>query len=57
MVNVAFENRFGGDELPALRECGNSLGNKIIGGQIANIDDFPWTVLLIYESSNKPYNF
>ncbi|XP_055676500.1 CLIP domain-containing serine protease B8-like [Lutzomyia longipalpis] len=53
---VSFETRFGGDELPTLKECGNFLGNKIIGGEIAGIDDYPWTALLVYESSagSKP---
>ncbi|GAB0096571.1 CLIP domain-containing serine protease [Sergentomyia squamirostris] len=47
-------NRFGPeDELPTLKQCGNSLGNRIIGGKIAGIDDFPWTALLLYESGTS----
>lgn len=43
----------GGDnELPSKEFCGPVVpDNKIFGGKIAKIDDFPWTALLIYQSN------
>lgn len=43
----------GGDnELPTKEFCGPVVpDNKIFGGKIAKIDDFPWTALLIYQSN------
>lgn len=32
-------------------DCGLFTDQRIIGGEIAGLDDFPWTALLIYNSS------
>lgn len=40
------------NELPTKEFCGPVVpDNKIFGGKIAKIDDFPWTALLIYQLS------
>lgn len=51
-------NRFGeakvnGSMMDSINEeeCGIFTDQRIIGGEIAGLDDFPWTALLIYNSS------
>lgn len=51
------EQRFGETEMPTDvgegndEECGIYTDQRIIGGEIAGLDDYPWTALLIYNSS------
>lgn len=57
-------NRFGeaGDIPPTMNgslmdnineeECGIFTDQRIIGGEIAGLEEYPWTALLIYNSSN-----
>lgn len=39
---VCCPNTFTVNDLPAGQQCGSSVGDKIVGGEIASIDEFPW---------------
>ncbi|XP_075147746.1 serine protease ea-like isoform X1 [Haematobia irritans] len=50
------ENRFyvpGENLLPSTRECGKSFDNRIYGGNVTKIDEYPWLALIEY---TKPAN-
>lgn len=34
-----------------LNECGKQVTNRIYGGEIAELDEYPWLALLVYHSS------
>lgn len=53
----ALESRFGDDSDGNDEECGIATDQRIIGGEIAALDDFPWTALLIYNSSELRVNY
>ncbi|XP_013102920.1 serine protease easter isoform X3 [Stomoxys calcitrans] len=51
-----FQNRNTANEiglLPTTRECGKSFENRIIGGNVTRIDEYPWLALIEY---TKPGN-
>ncbi|EDV93167.1 GH18418 [Drosophila grimshawi] len=35
-----------------LNECGKQVTNRIYGGEIAELDEYPWLALLVYQSSD-----
>ncbi|XP_034487677.1 phenoloxidase-activating factor 1 [Drosophila innubila] len=35
-----------------LNECGKQVTNRIYGGEIAELDEYPWLALLVYHSNN-----
>ena len=38
------------------KKCGvQAFVNKIVGGEICELDEFPWAAMLLYESSNVIY--
>uniref|UniRef100_U5EYA6 CLIP domain-containing serine protease n=1 Tax=Corethrella appendiculata TaxID=1370023 RepID=U5EYA6_9DIPT len=41
------------DKLPEPGECGAQIGDRIIGGEKAGIDEYPWSALIQYQ---KPFN-
>ncbi|XP_063698018.1 serine protease easter-like [Culicoides brevitarsis] len=43
--------------LPQIGECGRQTEDRIIGGEIANLDDHPWAVLLEYRKNNGIRDF
>ncbi|XP_073816007.1 serine protease ea-like [Musca autumnalis] len=45
--------RFQVDLLPTTRECGKSFDNRILGGNVTRIDEYPWVALIEY---TKPFN-
>lgn len=34
-------------------ECGKQITNRIFGGEIAELDEFPWMALIMYNTSTK----
>jgi len=36
-----------------LNECGKQVTNRIYGGEIAELDEYPWLALLVYNSSES----
>jgi len=38
--------------LPGANECGLSTENRIVGGEVTEIDEFPWMVLIEYQKPN-----
>lgn len=50
-----YDEDFGADDslLPHLFECGAQFENRIYGSDITNLGEFPWMVLLLYNSSRK----
>ncbi|XP_055609288.1 CLIP domain-containing serine protease B4-like [Uranotaenia lowii] len=51
-------NRFGAPAaLPAIGQCGQTTGSRIVGGEIAMLDDFPWLARIQYYKSNKRFGF
>ncbi|XP_058983039.1 serine protease easter isoform X3 [Musca domestica] len=46
-------SRFLKAELPTTRECGKSFDNRILGGNVTRIDEYPWVALIEY---TKPFN-
>lgn len=39
---------------PELEQCGvQANDNRVVGGTVAEIDDFPWMALLMYRKGNK----
>lgn len=39
---------------PELEQCGVQVNdNRVVGGTVAEIDDFPWMALLMYRKGNK----
>ncbi|KAI4468362.1 trypsin [Holotrichia oblita] len=41
-----------GDLLPSLTQCGTNTENKIVGGELADLGEFPWMALLEYQTRN-----
>lgn len=39
---VCCQNTFSVDDLPSGAECIAQLGDKIVGGEIAALNEFPW---------------
>lgn len=54
-ANDNLDNRFSetsGSSLSQHRKCGlQTFMQRIVGGEICEIDEFPWAALLLYESS------
>lgn len=47
-------NRSGGGSLPPIGTCGlDSFGQRIYGGQVAGLNEFPWMALLQYRNNGK----
>ena len=44
------------DLLPTLKQCGSQVNNRIFGGEIAELDEFPWMALLVYNSKTRGNN-
>jgi hypothetical protein len=40
------------DRLPQYPSCGIQLSDRIFGGQVAHIDESPWSAILLYEYGN-----
>ena len=40
-----------GESFNLRNECGKQVTNRIYGGEIAELDEFPWLALLVYSSS------
>ena len=56
-ANETVDNRFGatgdGNKL-ARKKCGwQAFMQRIVGGEICEIDEFPWAALLLYETSGN----
>lgn len=51
------DNRFSGPtsgNAAPKKKCGlQTFMNRIVGGEICEIDEFPWAALLLYESSKR----
>lgn len=49
------DNRFSGTGSAALQnKCGTqTFMQRIVGGEICELDEFPWAALLLYESSGN----
>lgn len=41
----------GVDLLPSWKECGVQYENRILGGDLLDLDEFPWMALLIYNKN------
>lgn len=41
-------NNPGADLLPSTRECGKNFDVKILGGNVTQIDEYPWLALIEY---------
>lgn len=41
--------------LPSQNECGISPGDRIYGGNITAVDEYPWTALIKYTSTRGLY--
>lgn len=39
------------DLLPSWTECGVQYENRIVGGDLLDLDEFPWMALLIYNKN------
>lgn len=53
------DNRFAGTTGNKLsqKKCGwQAFMQRIVGGEICEIDEFPWAALLLYESSGNQSN-
>ncbi|XP_065371856.1 serine protease easter-like isoform X2 [Calliphora vicina] len=46
-----------GNVLPEPGVCGNILSNRILGGNVTKIDEFPWMALLQYKTGPELYGF
>uniref|UniRef100_A0A2C9GWS7 CLIP domain-containing serine protease n=1 Tax=Anopheles funestus TaxID=62324 RepID=A0A2C9GWS7_ANOFN len=44
-------------ELPSAPECGVWTSTRLFGGQLTQIDDFPWTALIEYAKPDGSYGF
>jgi hypothetical protein len=55
----SLDNRFSGPSATTgnaatKKKCGlQTFSNRIVGGEICEIDEFPWAALLLYESSER----
>lgn len=49
------DNRFSGTgSVLAQKKCGlQTFMQRIVGGEICELDEFPWAALLLYESSGN----
>ncbi|XP_061394277.1 serine protease easter-like [Musca vetustissima] len=45
------------NELPEPGKCGRYLSNRIYGGNVTEIDEFPWMALIQYKKAPKDYVF
>ncbi|VEN51792.1 unnamed protein product [Callosobruchus maculatus] len=43
--------------LPSIDECGTDTQDRIYGGEVAGIDEFPWMALIEYEKDNGGHGF
>lgn len=55
------DNRFqassSGSSLAGSKKCGSqAFMQRIVGGEICEIDEFPWAALLLYESSKSNHS-
>lgn len=41
------------DVLPSWKECGVQYENRILGGELLELDEFPWMALLIYNKDPR----
>lgn len=39
--------------LPSWKECGVQYENRILGGDLLDLDEFPWMALLIYNKNTR----
>ncbi|TMW45857.1 hypothetical protein DOY81_009061 [Sarcophaga bullata] len=46
-----------GNVLPEPGVCGDSLTNRIYGGSVTKLDEFPWMALLQYKTGPDSYSF
>ncbi|XP_058823603.1 CLIP domain-containing serine protease B4-like [Topomyia yanbarensis] len=43
--------------LPAVGICGIDSGSRIVGGEVAQLDEYPWLARIQYYKSNKRFGF
>ncbi|XP_058448771.1 uncharacterized protein LOC131428745 [Malaya genurostris] len=43
--------------LPAVGICGVDSGSRIVGGEVAQLDEYPWLARIQYYKSNKRFGF
>uniref|UniRef100_A0A2C9GWT4 CLIP domain-containing serine protease n=1 Tax=Anopheles funestus TaxID=62324 RepID=A0A2C9GWT4_ANOFN len=43
--------------LPETPNCGMQMTARIVGGQVANIDEFPWTALIEFRKGDGSFDF
>lgn len=41
------------NDMPQPGVCGNHLADRIVGGEVAAIDEYPWMVLIEYTKRKK----
>lgn len=41
--------------LNSIKDCGKKANTKLSGGEITKIGEFPWIVLLKYETFGRPF--
>lgn len=52
-ASVIFVGDLRSNQLPDHNECGYISSTKIYGGEIAELDEFPWAALLAYKRNGK----
>jgi len=50
-------SRFDASRLPQPGVCGNQLSDRIIGGEVTKLDEFPWMALIQYSKPNNKKGF
>ncbi|XP_005185513.2 serine protease easter [Musca domestica] len=46
-----------GNQLPQPGECGKNLSKRILGGNVTEIDEFPWMALIQYKTAPDRFGF
>ncbi|XP_073814916.1 serine protease ea-like [Musca autumnalis] len=46
-----------GNKLPEPGDCGKILSNRILGGNVTEIDEFPWMALIQYKTAPDRFGF
>lgn len=44
-------------DLPSPSDCGVQISSRLIGGQLTQLDDFPWTALIEYAKPDGSYGY